>query len=138
MTLLRIILFISITIFTYSATAEPFAYVGTFSNGTVNVIDTATNTVVDTITVGAGPLGVSISPDGDFVYISNFLDETLSVIKTETNQVVATVNIGNMPRGIAVSPNGDLIYVANTGDNNVSVINASTFEIITNIVAVKP
>ena len=38
---------------------------------TVSVIDTATNTVTATIPVGAGPLGVAVTPDGSKVYVAN-------------------------------------------------------------------
>jgi YVTN family beta-propeller protein len=39
------------------AEAAPFAYVTNFIDGTVSVIDTATNTVVATVAVGPPPLG---------------------------------------------------------------------------------
>ena len=41
------------------------------SANTVSVINTATNTVSATITVGIYPLGVSVSPDGSKVYVAN-------------------------------------------------------------------
>jgi DNA-binding beta-propeller fold protein YncE len=34
------------------------------------VIDTATNAVVGSITVGRGPYGVAVTPDGSKVYVS--------------------------------------------------------------------
>jgi len=40
---------------------------------TVSVIDTATNTVVGSpITVGTGPIGVAVTPDGSKVYVANY------------------------------------------------------------------
>jgi YVTN family beta-propeller protein len=57
------------------------AYVTNVGGDTVSVIDTATNTVTDTITVGDGPNGVAVSPDGTLVYVSNFGDDTVSVIR---------------------------------------------------------
>jgi YVTN family beta-propeller protein len=59
--------------------------------GNVSVIDTATNTVVDTVVVGSGPRAVAITPDGAHAYVTNFVDNTLSVIETATNTVVDTV-----------------------------------------------
>jgi YVTN family beta-propeller protein len=59
--------------------------------GDVSVIDTATNTVVDTVVVGSGPRAVAITPDGAHAYVTNFFDDTLSVIDTATNMVVDTV-----------------------------------------------
>ncbi len=40
-------------------------------SNSVSVIDTATNTVVATISVGANPFGVSFSPDGTRAYVTN-------------------------------------------------------------------
>jgi YVTN family beta-propeller protein len=47
------------------------------------VIDTATNTVSATITVGTFPTGVAVSPNSTRVYVTNFGDNTVSVISTE-------------------------------------------------------
>ena len=50
--------------------------------GTVNVIDTATNTLVPmTIVVGLAPSNITISPSGQYAYVSNFSSNTLSVIE---------------------------------------------------------
>jgi DNA-binding beta-propeller fold protein YncE len=35
------------------------------------VIDTATNTVIDTITVDNNPFAVAVSPDGSLAYVTN-------------------------------------------------------------------
>src|ERR1700719_4066893 len=53
------------------ALAQPFAYVTNNVLGTVSVIDTANNTVVATVTVGMGPTGVAITPDGLHAYVAN-------------------------------------------------------------------
>src|SRR5436309_688383 len=47
-----------------TAPAQTRAYVTDEGSHTVSVIDTATNTVVATIPVGVGPVGVAITPDG--------------------------------------------------------------------------
>ncbi|MES2295976.1 MAG: beta-propeller fold lactonase family protein [Pseudomonadota bacterium] len=53
----------------------------TAGQGTVNVIDTATNTVIaPTIVVGQSPANIAISSDGKFAYVSNYTSGTISVI----------------------------------------------------------
>ena len=37
---------------------------------TVSVIDAATNKVIRTITVGRGPFGMAVSPDGSTLYVA--------------------------------------------------------------------
>jgi len=80
---------------------------------TVSVIDSATNTVIDTITVGAKPSAMAVSPDGSRLYVTNSGDDTVSVVDTATNSVVATIPVGAVPNGVAVSPDGSRIYVTN-------------------------
>ena len=46
-------------------------YVANLGSNTVSVIDTATNTVTDTVNVGSYPRGVAVNPDGKKVYVTN-------------------------------------------------------------------
>lgn len=53
----------------------------TAGQGTVNIIDIATNTLVpSTILVGQSPDAIAISPNGKFAYVTNFTSNTVSVI----------------------------------------------------------
>jgi YVTN family beta-propeller protein len=63
------------------------------SDNIVFVIDTASNTVLQTVPVGAFPEDVAVTPDGAFVYVTNFGDATLSVIETTHNIVVKTIPV---------------------------------------------
>jgi YVTN family beta-propeller protein len=67
-------------------------------SNTVSVIDTTTNTVIDTVNVGTKPYGVAVTPDGTEVYVANDKENTVSVIDTDTNTVTATVSVGNLPK----------------------------------------
>ena len=81
----------------------------------MSVIKTSTNTVVKTVTVGSGPVGVAITPNGSDAYVANRGSNTVSVIKTSINTVVKTVTVGTAPDGVAITPNGSDAYVANVG-----------------------
>jgi YVTN family beta-propeller protein len=107
------------------------AYITNENDGTVSVIDTATNTVVGSpITVGANPFGVAVTPDGSKVYVANS-DSTVSVIATATNTVVGSpITVGFFPVGVAVTPDGSKVYVANSGSNTVSVIATATNTVV--------
>lgn len=71
----RFIALVSIALFVgfgpAPAAADPFAYVANSGSGTVSVIDTTDNNVVDTVGVGDSPFGVAGTPDGTFVYLTN-------------------------------------------------------------------
>jgi YVTN family beta-propeller protein len=63
----------------------------------VTVIDTATDTVSDTVTVGQIPRGLAVTPDGSRVYVANSVSSTVSVIDTATNTEVDTVVVNSRP-----------------------------------------
>src|SRR5204863_6458856 len=94
--------------------------------GNVSVIATAGNTVRATVTVGPGPTGVAVAPDGTRVYVANDGDGTVSVIDTASNGVIATVTVGGGPVGVAVTPDGARVYVGNFSGSTVSVIATAT------------
>ena len=52
------------------------------NEGTVSVLDAATDKVIKTIAVGVGPRHTFFSPDGLQAYVTNEFDDTLSVVDT--------------------------------------------------------
>ena len=119
---------------TFSASAEPFAYVTNRNANTVSVIDTATNTVADTVSVGTQPRGIAVHPDGNTVYVGNTGSNFVSVIDTATKTVIDTVTVGNSPFGIAVHPDGSTVYVGNQEAATVSVIDTTTNTVVDTVV----
>jgi YVTN family beta-propeller protein len=100
-----------------------------FSN-TVSVINTATNALVATISVGEAPWGVAVDPGGTHVFVSNsgflhnvggFDPHTVYVIDTSSNTVVTSVpSVGQHPIGLVATASN--VYVAHTSSDIVSVI----------------
>jgi YVTN family beta-propeller protein len=96
--------------------------------------------ILATVTVGADPYGVAVSPDGARVYVTvaPYYEEdpipgTVKVINTSNNTVVATVPVGFGPSGVAVSPNGSRVYVTNSGSGSVSVIDTSNNTVVATV-----
>ena len=104
------------------------AYVTNFNDDNVQVIDTASNTIIGLpIPVGDGANRNAITPDGSRVYVTNFVDSTVSVIETTINTVIGSpIPVGAGPNGIAITPNGLRAYVANSTDGTVSVIDTAS------------
>jgi YVTN family beta-propeller protein len=115
------------------AGAVPFAYITNQVDNTVSIIDTATNTVTATVSVGSNPVGVAVTPDGTRVYVTNRNGNSVSVINTATNTVIATVSVGSGPEGVAVTPDGSTVYVTNPNYATVSVINTTTNTVIATV-----
>src|SRR6516162_4857741 len=108
------------------------AYITNNDSNSVSVINTATNTVIATIAIGYGPLGVSVSPDGGRVYIGSAGINTVGVIETATNTVIATIPSGPTA-GIATSQDGRRVYAANFYDQTLSVIDTKTNTVIATV-----
>jgi YVTN family beta-propeller protein len=76
------------------------------NNDAVLVIDAATNIAVTTVSVGDGPWGSAVTPDGAKLYVSNTNSGTVSVVSTASNSVVGTIPVGTFPisRGKFIEP----------------------------------
>ena len=96
------------------------------------MINTEDNTVSATVTVGSGPDGVAITPDGLSAYVANG-GSTVSVINTEDNTVSETVTVGSFPIGVAITPAGLFAYVTNSGSGTVSVIDTADNTVIATV-----
>jgi YVTN family beta-propeller protein len=107
-----------------SAEALPFAYI-TNQENSVAVMDTATDTVIATVSVGSGPYGLVVNPAETRVYVTNYFSDTVSVIDTATQKVTATVPVGKGPTGITLTQGTEMV-IMNSIDHTVSVIDATT------------
>lgn len=101
------------------------AYVA-LSDGHVTVINTATNTVTNTIALTDSADAIALAPNGKTAYIASTFGNSVPVINTATKTEIAEIPVGSAPAGIAISPDGSTAYVTNAGANTVSVINTAT------------
>lgn len=104
----------------------------------VTVLDTATNQVIATIPITAGPPQfLTFAPDGHRLYVTLFNDErtihAIAVLDTGSNTVVATIPQSARPYLPAVSPDGKRLYVPNHDIASVSVIDTATNAVITEV-----
>jgi YVTN family beta-propeller protein len=107
----------------------PFVYVANSKSNQVSVIDTATNQVVATMSVGnAGLRPPAASPDGKHVYVPDLGSDMIWVIDTARNAMQHGIQVGRAPNYIAVSPDGKTAYVTNFG--NFTDLGAGTVSVI--------
>lgn len=90
------------------------------------MINTATNTVSTTVSVGLLPQEVAITPDGAFAYVTNPGSDTVSVIDTTLNTVTTTIPAGDGPFAIAITPDGSFAYVTDTVLSQVLIFDTAT------------
>lgn len=101
--------------------------------GFVMIVETASNNVVGTVTVGVDPLEIAMAPDGSEAYVSNNRDGTVSVINTDTRSVVQTIPGVPCPRGIAFTPSGSHAWVTSECAGRISEIDTSTRSVISTV-----
>lgn len=108
---------------------------------TITTILSSSSPEIAEVTVGDGPWGVAVSPDGRYAYITNRNSDSVSVIDTGTNTVTATIDIrfvssigivDDEPTGVAISPDGRHAYITNTFSGLVSAIETESNTITAN------
>ena len=106
------------------------AYVASYADNALRVIDTNTQQMVGSIHVGANPLGVAVDPDSRHAFVTNFSENSVSVIDTATGKLIKNVPVGKNPASVAVFPRSHYALVTNFYSGSVSVINSATLMVI--------
>lgn len=103
-------------------------YVSNCADGTISVIDEATNAGVATVPVGRCPAAIAADPATNLVYVANSTDQTVSVIDAATDQVVGApiLVFAHVDGALAVDPGSNRIYVGDPDGNTVTTIDGST------------
>ena len=106
-------------------------YVANYDDGTVTVIDGATNNT-STVTVGFYPDAIAVNPATNQIYVANYCGNDSSCNSAGTVTVIngatlntTSVNVGYGSIAVAVNSTTNKIYVANYYDNTVTVIDAN-------------
>jgi len=100
----------------------------------LNIIDTASNTLVAHILQSILHDALTITPDGTRIYVSNAGSNRVSVLDTSTNAVINTIPLGgnNSPTDSALTPDGARLYLSNV-PNTASVIDTATNTLVATI-----
>ena len=97
-------------------------YVPDASRGVIAVVNTADNSLRDTITGFPGLAGFALSPDGSLAYVSNSEDNTVSIVNTATHAILATYQVADEPSALTASPDGQRVYIVRMNADAVSVL----------------
>jgi YVTN family beta-propeller protein len=105
------------------------------SNGTMTVIDGASNSILTNVAVGKYPFAVGVNPMTNKIYIANSGDGTVTVVDGQFNSVAATIkSVGSFPYAVTVNSLTNKIYVANyVREGTVSVIDGKSDSVIANV-----
>lgn len=105
------------------------AFICNSGTNTVSDIDIAGNTVTS-ITVGAAPYALAITPDGTKAFVCNSAANTVSVVNTADQSILATISSVPEARAIAITPDGTKAFTCDYAGGRVSVIDAVGYVVI--------
>lgn len=109
-------------------------YVLNGAAGTVDAVDTASLTIVRTVTVGAQPAwGQPHKKSIGKIHIANAGSDTVSVIDEASGEVTATVPTGARPARNAIFREVNAVYTANLDDDTLTGISIETDEVVDTI-----
>jgi YVTN family beta-propeller protein len=113
-----------------AAAGEVRVFVTNSAGDSVDIIDPATNRIVQSIAGIEVPHGVNFSPDGRRVYVSNEADATLDVVERQSGAITAKVPLSGHPNNIAVTKDGGRVLVAiNDGAGALDVIDTAALKL---------
>jgi YVTN family beta-propeller protein len=107
--------------------SSAWVYVTNSAGDAIDVIDVATNKVVQEIKGIEAAHGINFAADGSKVYVSNESTSTLDVFDRQSGKLIKKVALSAHPNNITVSKDGKRIFVAIARDPGaVDVIDAAT------------
>ena len=109
-------------------------------NNTINIIDTATDSIIHNLASQSRPLGLALSADNQYLYGANLgtncivdvadscKNGSITKFSLSTGALVSTFSGIAYPIGISIGSNGDLYVINNMG--GLDVVNSTTGAII--------
>jgi YVTN family beta-propeller protein len=105
-----------------------------FANGTkVDVINTSTKRLIDSIAVPMNPHWLVFGNGGQDFYTSDHMSGEVTVLSAHSNSIVKEISVGETPHGEAISPDGKRLAVTSFSGNFVSLIDTATDRVIAKI-----
>jgi YVTN family beta-propeller protein len=109
------------------------AYVTNFGqhNGhNIDVYDTDTMALLDTINLPGNVVESVLSTDGTTIYASNFLRNSVQYVDVKTKRVTQEIPTEAHPKILVVSPDGKSLFAANWSGDSVTQIDIATAKVV--------
>lgn len=113
-------------------TVSGVLYVSSRDAGTITVINTTSNTVTRTITVGSGAQRIALSPDLKTLYVASEANGA-QIVDIASGSVTSIPGVGTGAVGLALSPDGARLYVANPPAGFVQIVDPVAKQVLTTL-----
>jgi YVTN family beta-propeller protein len=104
-------------------------YVTNSAGDSVDVVDPATNKVVQVFKGPEAMHGVAFAPDGARVYVSNEHERTLDVFNRADGTLIRQVKLSDRPNNIAVAKDGRIAVGIARGNGALDIVDPKTLEL---------
>jgi len=98
--------------------------------GTVSVIATATNTLLDEIPVGGEPWTLDVHPTNGEVWVASLADDKVYILDAASRTVVDSFDAGFATFGVCFNPLGTKAVVTATGSDEVFAIDVASRSVL--------
>ena len=109
-------------------------YVANYGSSSVSVIDSSSNTVLQTISAITAANGIAYDANHNMIWVTNYSLNQVTPIQADAGAnnftVLPPVTVGGGPWGVAIDPVHDYVYVVNNLGHTVSVIAAGTRNVV--------
>ena len=92
----------------------------------VDVIDTASGTLIHSIPVKPNPHWAVFDKENGRLYVTDHLSAVITVLNASDNSLITTVEVGETPHSEAISPDGSRLAVTSYSGNEVFLVNTVT------------
>jgi YVTN family beta-propeller protein len=98
----------------------------------IDVINTGTQKLVDTIPVAPNPHWIAADQDG-LLYVTNHTSGEITIVNSNTNKAVKVFPVGETPHAIYTSPDGSRLAVTSYGGAEVFIVSTATDKVAATI-----
>jgi YVTN family beta-propeller protein len=113
----------------YSPNHQRLAVVSIASDS-VDIIDTATNTVVNRTDVGRASHEGWFTQDGTQFWVADRGRDTVTIVDAVHGGVITNLNVGQGPSKVVMSPDGKWAYINHIAQPDITIVNVATHQVV--------
>jgi YVTN family beta-propeller protein len=107
------------------------AYIGTFDENDLKILNTKTLKVTGTVNVGLGATDIVAAQTkrGEYAYVTLLTANSVAVVKTSSNKVVKTIKLPAGPQTAETTPDGKEVWAGSSFSGEVWVVSTSSQQV---------
>lgn len=107
-----------------------YLYVANYNTHEIIVIDTNSDTVVDSISVPRHPIKVEVDELTNTIVVASIAGSRISFIDASSNSLIKSIDTGVGPWGIGIDKDDSRAYITHRGEFAISVVDTNSHELI--------